>query len=150
MSSSSGSLNAQVSWGDQDVELPDVSGNQVDAYGALAPAISYAGCAKKNLPVEENLDLTPEEKELYQRYLSSSKFERDNFHPYNTPPERPCSAFFHLPEHFTTVKDIFLMPSCVLVFLLLPSDVCNASPMMEFLLPSPLRRCVIDFFVSHL
>lgn len=53
------------------------------------------------------MELTPEEKDLYDRYLSSSKFEKDNFHPYNTPRERPCSAFFHLPEHFTTVKDIF-------------------------------------------
>ena len=44
---------------------------------------------------------------MYDRYLSSSKFEKANFHPYNTPRERPCSAFFHLPEHFTTVKDIF-------------------------------------------
>ena len=53
------------------------------------------------------MELTPEEKDLYDRYLSSSKFEKDNFHPYNTPRERPCSAFFHLPEQFTTVKDIF-------------------------------------------
>ena len=53
------------------------------------------------------MELTPEEKDLYDRYLSSSKFEKDNFHPYNTPLERPCSAFLHLPEHLTTVKDIF-------------------------------------------
>lgn len=53
------------------------------------------------------MELTSEEKDLYEHYLSSSKFEKDNFHPCNTPPERPCSAFFHLPEHFTTVKDIF-------------------------------------------
>ena len=101
MSSSSTSLNVQASWGDQDVELPDVSGNP-----GGAAAISYAGCTKKNLP-EQDVELTPEEKDLYDRYLSSSKFEKDNFHPYNTPPERPCSAFFHLPGHFTTVKDIF-------------------------------------------
>ena len=37
-----------------------------------------------------------------------------------------------------------------MVFLLLPSDVCNASLMMEFLLPSPLKRCAIVFFASHL
>lgn len=53
------------------------------------------------------MELTSEEKDLYERYLSSSKFEKDNLHSCNTPPERPCSAFFHLPEHFTTVKDIF-------------------------------------------
>ena len=76
------------------------------AAGAPAAAISYASCTKKNLP-EQDVELTPEEKDLYDRYLSSSKFEKDNFHPYNTPRERPCSAFFHLPEHFTTVKDIF-------------------------------------------
>lgn len=108
MSSSPSSLNvAQVSWGDQDVELPDVSGDQVDVAGAPAPAISYAGCAKKNLPAEEDRDLSTEERDMYHRYLSSSTFEKDNFHPNNIPPERPCSAFFHLPEHFTTLKDIF-------------------------------------------
>ena len=106
MSSSSSSLNVQASWGDQDFELPDVSGNLGGAAGAPAAAISYASCTKKNLP-EQDVELTPEEKDLYDRYLSSSKFEKDNFHPYNTPPDCPCSAFFHLPEHFTTVKDIF-------------------------------------------
>ena len=106
MSSSSSSLNVEASWGDQDFELPDVSGNLGGAAGAPAAAISYASCTKKNLP-EQDVELTPEEKDLYDRYLSSSKFEKDNFHPYNTPPDCPCSAFFHLAEHFTTVKDIF-------------------------------------------
>ena len=106
MSSSSSSLNVQASWADQDVDLPHVSGNPGGAAGAPAAAVSYAGCTKKNLP-EQDVGLTHEERELYDRYLSSSKFEKDNFHPYNTPPDRPCSAFFHLPEHLTTVKDIF-------------------------------------------
>ena len=106
MSSSSSSLNVEASWGDQDFELPDVSGNLGGAAGAPAAAISYASCTKKNL-LEQDVELTPEEKDLYDRYLSSSKFEKDNFHPYNTPPDCPCSVFFHLPEHFTTVKDIF-------------------------------------------
>ena len=44
---------------------------------------------------------------------------------------------------------IFLTDFYAMVFLLLPSDVWKASPMMEFLLPSPLREYVIDFFVSH-
>ena len=76
-----------------------------------------------------NPALTPEERDLYQRYLSSSKFEKDNFHPYNTPPERPCSAFFNLPEHATTVKDIFdaflrdgIPASCVRCLQRLPND----------------------------
>ena len=111
-----------ASWGDQveqDLELPDVS-EDAAAGGNPAPGISYANCAKKNLP---------EERDLYQRYLSRSKFEKDNFHPYNTPPERPCSAFFNLPEHATTVKDIFdaflrdsIPASCVRCLQRLPND----------------------------
>lgn len=120
-----------ASWGDQveqDLELPDVS-EDAAAGGNPAPGISYANCAKKNLPEKVNPALTPEERDLYQRYLSSSKFEKDNFHPYNTPPERPCSAFFNLPEHATTVKDIFdaflrdgIPASCVRCLQRLPND----------------------------
>lgn len=59
MSSSSSSLNVQASWADQDVDLPDVSGNPGGAAGAPAAAISYAGCTKKNLP-EQDVELTPD------------------------------------------------------------------------------------------
>lgn len=44
---------------------------------------------------------------MYERYLSSSRFEKDNFHPCNTAPDCPCLAFFNLPEHFATTTDIF-------------------------------------------
>jgi len=93
------SSSSSVSWAAQvDIEMPAAS---------AAPAISYASCTKKNLPPDQDIELSTEEREVYQRYLSSSKFEKDNFHPCNTPPDRPCSAFFNLPEHFTTTKDIF-------------------------------------------
>ena len=35
-----------------------------------------------------------------------SNFERDNFHPMNVTPDRPCSAYFHVSKEFTS-KDIF-------------------------------------------
>ena len=92
-------LSSSSSWAAQvDIEMPAA---------CAAPAMSYASCTKKNLPPDQDIELSAEEREVYQRYLSSFKFEKDNFHPCNTPPDRPCSAFFNLPEQFTTTKDIF-------------------------------------------
>ena len=122
-------LSSLLSWGDQadqDVVLPDVCEN-VAADAHQAPAVSYASCARKNLLEEGSLDLRAEEKDLYQQYLSSSKFE-DNFHPYHTPPERPCSAFFNFPEHFTTTKDIF----DALLRDGFPAMICSVSRTMVF------------------
>ena len=95
------SLSSNEPWSAQlDVEVPNAP-NVVEA-----PAISYASCTKKNLSPDQDVELTAEERQVYERYLSSSRFEKDNFHPCNTTPDHPCSAFFNLPEHFTTTEDI--------------------------------------------
>lgn len=37
----------------------------------------------------------------YGQYRTLSELERDNFHPLNVTPDRPCTVFFKAPEQYT-------------------------------------------------
>ena len=68
---------------------------------------SYAGILVKNIPQEVLDSADEEERAVFNRSVHMSTFERDNFHPFNTTPDRPCTAFFNVPENTTTSKEIF-------------------------------------------
>lgn len=106
-----------------DVNLPDVSGDLNAAHGVshidpepAAPAMpltelrdnSYAGALRVNLPDDGDGYVTDEEQRICERrVMSMSELERENFHPLNVTPERPCTAYFNVGDNSTTTKDIF-------------------------------------------
>ena len=90
----------------QDADVP-ANPEGRNATRARPGKFSYAGALVKNI-AQEVLDSADEdERAIYNRTLNMSTFERDNFHPFNTTPDRPCTAFFNVPENTTTTKEIF-------------------------------------------
>ena len=105
-----------------DVNLPDASGDlnadhvsHIDPEPA-APAMphtelrdnSYASALRVNLPDDGDGYVTDEEQRICERrVMSMSELERENFHPLNVTPERPCTAYFNVGDNSTTTKDIF-------------------------------------------
>ena len=65
----------------------------------------YAGILVKNIPKDVLDSADEDEREVYKRSLNMSTFEHNNFHPFNTTPDRPCTAFFNVPENTTTTKE---------------------------------------------
>lgn len=69
---------------------------------------SYAGVLRVNLPDDGDGYVTDEEQRTCERrIMSMSEFERENFHPLNVTPDRPCTAYFNVGDNSTTAKDIF-------------------------------------------
>ena len=68
---------------------------------------NHARAAVRNVP-DEVLDSGDEgEREVFSRTLNMTSFERYNFHPLNVTPDRPCMAYFTVPDNTTTTKEIF-------------------------------------------
>lgn len=91
----------------QDADVPVNPEGRNAARARPGKKFSYAGILVKNIPQEVIDSADEEERMIYNRTLNMSTFERDNFHPYNTTPDRPCTAFFTVPESTTTSKEIF-------------------------------------------
>lgn len=69
---------------------------------------SYAGALRVNLPDDGDGYVTDEEQRICERrIMSMSELERENFHPLNVTPDRPCTAYFNVGDNSTTTKDIF-------------------------------------------
>lgn len=68
---------------------------------------NHARAVVQNVP-DEVLDSGDEgEREVFSRTLNMTTFERYNFHPLNVTPDRPCMAYFTVPDNTTTTKEIF-------------------------------------------
>lgn len=91
----------------QDADVPANPEGGNAARGRPGKKFTYAGILVKNIPQEVLDSADEDERAIYNRSMNMSTFERDNFHPYNTTPDRPCTAFFNVPESTTTSKEIF-------------------------------------------
>ena len=91
----------------QDADVPANPEGGNAARGRPGKKFTYAGILVKNIPQEVLDSADEDERAIYNRSLNMSTFERDNFHPYNTTPDRPCTAFFNVPESTTTSQEIF-------------------------------------------
>ena len=91
----------------QDADVPANPEGGNAARGRPGKKFTYAGILVKNIPQEVLDSADEDERAIYNRTLNMSTFERDNFHPFNTTPDRPCTAFFNVPENTTTTKEIF-------------------------------------------
>ena len=91
----------------QDADVPANPEGGNAARGRPGKKFTYAGILVKNIPQEVLDSADEDERAIYNRSMNMSTFERENFHPYNTTPDRPCTAFFHVPESTTTSKEIF-------------------------------------------
>ena len=106
------------------VNLPNVSvpGNlsadresHVDAEPAAAAKpqrvlkyASYACVLRVNLPGGGDGYVTDKKQCICEPLIMSmSEFERENFHPPNSTPDRTCTAYFNVGDNLTIVKDIF-------------------------------------------